>query len=170
MTESIPSFGPIDKLLYELFTDAFQGMGVHVGTRFHEQTHPPMVLARNEKRSGSQFLRDADPRFLKPELITVNTFGEGRNADKVAEQLQEACRIALTEAQLEQRHFDGVGTLSALEITSPGSRVSDFATSTGVVQYAALPAGWERYESVWRILLRPPEQSTIDNPFLRPGR
>lgn len=170
MSEVIPAFGPVDKLLFDLFNQAFEGMGVHVGTRFSEKIHPPMVLARNEKRSGSSFMAGGDQRFLKPELITVNTFGEGVNADKEAEQLQEACRIALVEAHREQRYFPGAGTISTLEVASVGSRVSDFATSTGVVQYAALPAGWERYESVWRLQLRPPKQSEIDNPFLRPGR
>lgn len=170
MSQAIPAFGPVDRLLFDLFNQAFEGLGVEVVTRFSEKLHPPMVLARNEKRSGSAFLRDGDPRFLKPELITLNTFGEGVNADKEAEQLQEACRIALMEAWQEQRYFPGAGTISSLEVTSVASRVSDFATSTGVVQYASLPVGWERYESVWRLQLRPPKQSDLNNPFLRPGR
>lgn len=170
MSEAAPVFGEVDKLLLDLFREAFDGMNVHVGTRFSEKLHPPMVLARNEKRSGSAFITRGDSRFVKPELITLNTFGEGVNADKLAGQLQEACRIALMDAWQTQRYFPGSGTISTLELASPGSRVSDFATSTGVVQYAALPAGWERYESVWRLQIRPPKQSEIDNPFIRPGR
>jgi hypothetical protein len=167
-TSQYPVQGSTDEMLFQIFSEFFAGKGVHVGTLYSEDLTPPLVLARRERRSGAIGLQ-ADERFESSAIITVNAITEGLDADEEAEELQEACRIALLQAFTEQRVYPNGGSISLLKVASPASRVSDWATSTGVVQYAALPTGWTRHESVWRLMIRPPKQSTITNRFLTPG-
>lgn len=126
----------------------------------------PAIIARRERRSGTVANKTKDDRFLRPSVISINTFTHGVDADEIGEELHEAVQIALRTAQVDQWVIPDAGVISVLENSTTASRVADWATSTGVVQYASLPKGWVRYESIYRLLIRPPDQSTITNRFL----
>lgn len=164
-----PVFGSMDELLLGIFRRFFEGQDIHLGTLFTEDLQPPIIIARRERRSGTVADSTEDHRFLMPAIFSVNTITAGVDADEIGEELQEACRLALIQAQQEQWVIPDAGVISTIENSTVATRVSDWATSTGVVQYASLPKHWVRYESIYRVLYRPPQQSTITNRFVRPG-
>ena len=162
----IPIFGSTDELLLGILTRFFEGQGIHIGTLFSEEMTPPAIIARAERRSGDIAGVVTDDRHLHSVILSVSTITSGVDADEMGEELQEAVRIALRQAQLEQIVIPNGGSIARLTIASAPVRVSDYATSTGIVQYASLPAGQVRYESVWKAILRPPALSTVTNRFL----
>jgi hypothetical protein len=164
----IPVFGSTDELLLKLLQDFFEGQNIHIGTLYSEEIEPPMILARAERRSGGIADNVSDERFLHPVLVSISTITSGIDADEVAEELQEAVRICLRQAQINQTVVPNGGVINRITNASSPSRVSDYATSSGVVQYASLPRGWVRFESIWRLILRSPPQNTITNRFLIP--
>jgi hypothetical protein len=167
----IPMHGSVDDLLIGVLAQFFEGQGIHIGTLYSEEIEPPMILARAERRSGGMADAIHDDRYMHPALVSISTITSGVDADQIGEELQEAVRIALRQAQLDQTVVPNGGSISRITNSSLPSRVSDYATSTGIVQYASLPQGWVRWESVWRIVVRPPAQSTITNRFLiNPGQ
>ena len=168
MTRTIPVFGSVDDLMVALFRDFFTGQNIHIGTVFSSAIEPPIIIVRRERRSGQASIDSSDDRYIQSAIVSVNTITAGPDADMLGEQLQEAARIAIREAQQNQITVPGLGSISSITNSIEPSRVSDWATSTGVQQYASLPKGWTRYESVYRFLLRPPEQSLVTNPYIPP--
>jgi hypothetical protein len=163
----IPVFGSVDDLLIALFKKFFEHHPeIHIGTLFSSALTPPVIIVRRERRSGQASVDSTDDRYIQPAIVSINTITSGPDADQLGEQLQEACRIAIREAQQNQVVVPGCGYISAITNSVEPSRVSDWATSTGVVQYASLPKGWTRYESVYRLLLRPPSQTAVNNPYV----
>lgn len=162
----IPVHGSTDELLLHILQDFFAGQDIHIGTLFSEEITPPMIVARAERRSGGMADAIHDDRHMRPALISVSTITDGVDADEMGEELQEAVRIALRQAQLSQTVVPNGGSITRITNSSLPVRVSDYATSTSVVQYAGLPAGQVRYESIWRIIIRPPAKSTITNRYL----
>lgn len=167
MSDHLPVHGSIDNLLLNVFRDYFAGKPVQVLSQYTGQTNPPMVIGRLERRSGAISLKPSDDRFLKAGVIAVSAITSGPDADEDAEALQEACRLALLEAFMNQTSYPDCGHIARLKLASPSSRVNDYATSTSVVQYAALPADFVRTESIYHIVVAPPDQSTITNPFIK---
>lgn len=170
MTRTIPTFGSVDDLMLSLFKGFFDGQDVHIGSLFSSALEPPIVIIRRERRSGTASIDSGDDRFLQPAIVSINTITAGPDADQLGEELQEACRVALREAQQNQTYVSGCGSISEITNSIEPSRVSDWATSTGVVQYASLPKNWSRYEAVYRILIRPPEPLTVSNRYVPPNR
>lgn len=166
MTRTIPTFGSVDDLMVAVFKDFFTGQEIHIGTLFSSALTPPIIIVRRERRSGQASIDSEDDRFIQPAIVSVNTITSGPDADQLGEELQEACRIAIREAQQNQVMIPGSGSISAITNSIEPSRVSDWATSTGVVQFASLPKGWSRYESVYRFLIRPPDQTQVTNRYV----
>jgi len=165
-TIDIPIFGSTDELLLKLLQDFFQDQDIHIGTLFSEEIDPPMIIARADRRSGAISGELADDRYVHPVIVSISTITSGVDADEIGEELQEAVRICLRQAQMNQTVVPNGGVINRITNTSAPVRVSDYATSSSIVQYASLPHGWVRFESTWRILIRPPAQSTITNRFL----
>lgn len=170
MSRQIPTMGSVDDLLLGIVKPFFAGQPIHVGTLFAEGLPTPTIIVRRERRSGTASVDVHDDRYLQPAIVSVNTITDGPDADALGEQLQEACRIAIREAQQNQLQVPGSGHIAEITNSIEPSRVSDWATSTGVVQYASLPKGCVRYESVYRLVIRPPKQSQVNNPFVPPNR
>lgn len=164
---TIPVFGSVDDLILGVMRDFFAGHDdIHIGSLYSAGLEPPMVIVRRERRSGTPSVDSDDDRFIQPAIVSVNTITSGPDADQLSEELQEACRIAIRLAQQNQVVIPGCGVISRITNSIEPSRVTDWATSTGVVQYSSLPKGWTRYESVYRILIRPPEQTTVQNRYV----
>jgi hypothetical protein len=162
---TVPVFGSANKLVLRIFRDFFAGQDIHIGSLFTEDMATPAIIARAERRSATISHDPADNRYLKPVIISVNTVTSGLEGESEGHDLQEMCRVALVEAQMRQQSFPGLGHISNIENSTVASRVSDWATTTGIVQYAALPKGAVRYESIFRLIIRPPTSGGVNNRF-----
>lgn len=174
MTESIarrvsmPVFGHLEDIMRGILIPFFQGQNVYVATVFEDGLPLPCVVARQERRSGAATHFVSDNRFLMPALLSVDTLTTGLDADQDGADLQEAVRIAIHEAWHHQTIIPGAGYIARIENSTKPSRVSDWATSSGPVQYASLPKHVLRYESNYRLLMRPDQDQThVTNPFVR---
>lgn len=165
MTDEVPIFGSVDELVRKIFEDFFAGQDVHIYSGYSENMQTPAIVARRERRSGTLALHSRDDRFMQPAILMVSTITNGIDADEEGEELQEMCRYALRQAQIRQTSYPNCGHIAVMEASTHPSKVSDWQTSTSVVQYASLPKGAVRYESIFRLLVRPPAQSTITNRF-----
>jgi hypothetical protein len=163
--ENLPYYGSVDELVREVLTKFFQGQDVHVYTLFSENMQTPAVVARRERRSGTLALHSGDDRFMMSAIVAVTVITSGVDADEEGEELIEMCRYALRQAQQRQYSIPGCGSIAVLEESTHPSKVADWQTSTSVVQYASLPKNASRYESIYRLLVRPPAQDTITNRF-----
>jgi hypothetical protein len=160
-----PMFGSLDELVREVLEKFFQGQDVHIYSTFTENMQTPAIVARRERRSGTLAMHTRDDRFMQSAIVMVTTITNGADADEEAEELQEMCRYALRQAQQMQVSIPGCGSIAVIEESTHPSKVSDWQTSTSVVQYASLPKNACRYEAIFRVLVRPPAQDTITNRF-----
>lgn len=167
----MPVFGPAEDLMLGVFKEYFDPAQVSISTMFESGMRFPAIIARQDRTSGGATLNTADPRFVMPTLVSVDTLCSGPNADEECAQLQEAARHAVYQAWTKQLIVPGIGYISKIENISYAYRASDWATSTGVVQYASLPSGVVRYERRYRLHVRPDsDQSRVTNPFTRTPR
>jgi hypothetical protein len=161
-----PYFGSVDELLRVVFKQFFAGHPeVHVYTTFSENMLLPCIVARRDRRSGTLALATKDDRFMESCIVMVSTITDGADGDEMGEELQEMCRYALRQAQQLQVSVPGCGHIAVLEGSTHPAKVADWQTSTSVVQYASLPKNAVRYEAIYRLLVRPPDQQTITNRF-----
>jgi hypothetical protein len=137
---------------------------LRVDTWIPKNTRLPLVLLREEAHAfaSDSFTPDSDPRFTRRYGFSVETFTEGINGDVAGARLQEIVYARLFTALRKQEVVEGVGYLTELTTLSPARRASDWATSTGVVQYANLPKGYHRYEASYGIGIRRDKAHPID--------
>lgn len=173
MTVIYPSFGPIHRLGLKIIRDWFAGMEVDgrpitVGSRIPADMSDsmPFIMVRAEKRSGKETTRSRDERFLQASQLSIETFTAGVNAENDGYDIQESCRLAIWNAWREQIVVPDAGSIATIVRSSGAAFVTDYATSTGVVQYASLPKATARTEASFQLMIRPPDQSTIANPFI----
>lgn len=165
-----PAFGPIHRLGLHVIREWFSGVEepVEIGSRIPADMSDklPFVMVRAGKRTGKETMRSRDDRFLQAAVLSIETFTTGVNAENDGYDIQESCRLALWSAWREQVSVPGAGSIAAIGRSSGAALVSDYATSTGVVQYASLPKAAARTEATYQLFMRPPDQSTIVNPFM----
>lgn len=161
-----PFFGSVDELIRKVFEGFFAGQDVHIYTQFDENMQTPAIVARRDRRSGTLALATRDDRFMESAIVMISTITEGPDADEQGEELSEMCRYALRQAQQLQLEFPGSGSIAVMAVSTHPAKVSDWQTSTSVVQYTSLPKNAVRYELIVRVLVRPPNQSTVTNRFM----
>jgi len=98
-----------------------------------------------------------DPRFTDSGRFFVHTFTQDPDGDYKGAVLSEAVRVILRTAWLEHWTIPGQGSVIQIQMLSEPSRKTDWATSSGPVQYADLPNGYWRYESTYSIKIRKPQ-------------
>lgn len=108
------------------------------------------------RRAGTYGLWDGDTRFVDHAGIEVQVFVYGEDAEERAALVQEAVRVTFRNSMLQQDYYPGLGCINWHYVEEEGRRKTDWATSTGPVQYADLPVGWERYESRHQLKIRRP--------------
>lgn len=167
-----PVFGATEDLVIGLLRPYFArlkeagGPDVRVYTTYEEGMVMPCVLALNTRRTGIDAYSVKDEFYIRSAVLEVNTLASGRNAERDAADLQEAIRHVFLDAYKRQVVVPNVGSISTVSSSLMATRQTDWATSSGPHQYARLPHGASRYESRYRILIRPP--ATYDNQFLAP--
>lgn len=175
----LPEFGPAEDLLLRVLRQYFYGDphqfdppegaadAPYIRTLLSDDPEFPLLLVRRDKRSGGQTLNVDDQRHALSAVFTIESLCQGDEADVDSASLQEAARVALQAAVEDQVGWPDLGYLNHVNIWSQPARVSDYATSSGVVQYASLPVGVLRYESIYQFIMRPVKAGATGNRFIR---
>lgn len=142
---------PVEDLLLVLLRERLPGISVQ-SLIWDNQTFP-MVLVRRQPSFGEWM---GDTRFIDSADVTIHTFAADPDGDEDAALLAEAVRVVLRDAWLMHRSVPQRGHLARVTMTSAPRRVTDWATATGPVQYADLPTGVWRYETLYRVAIRKP--------------
>lgn len=153
---TLPIFGAVEDLLLGILRPVLEPKGVHVYAEFEEHMQLPAVVPLSSRRSGTTAFDGADVAHMRTAVIEMNTICDGPDSAKENAELQEACRHVIINAWRNQTVVEGAGVINRIDNSTIATHVTDWATSTGVVQYANLPNGAERYEAVYRLLIRPP--------------
>ena len=132
-----------------LMRAAFPDMPVHSLIPLHPTF--PFLLVRRHRPIGQW---SGDPRFTDTGVIEVQAFTQGINGDEEGALISEAVRVALRDAWLSHARIPGLGSVIEIQLDDEPHRAADWATSTGPVQYADLPAQVTRYESTYRVEIR----------------
>lgn len=127
------------------------------------QSPPPFfILARRLQGIGNW---SGDPRFTDFGRFFIHTFTQDPDGDSKGAALSEAVRVVLRNAWLEKWTFPNLGSVIEIKTSNEPSRVTDWATSAGPVQYADLPTGFWRYESIYVMKIRRPRsRAATTNP------
>lgn len=143
---------PIEKIALAALRDKYPDL--KIGTLIADnQTFPFMLL----RRDGDWGDWDGDPRFLDAGQLSVQTFASGIEADTDAGQLGWAALVGLRESV--NQVFPGLGHITKARMLGAPHRMSDWASSTGPVQFADLPAGVVRYETTFFVEFKKPTSS-----------
>ena len=96
---------------------------------------------------------NGDHRFIDHANLVAHVFTKDPNADEKGALISEAIRQSFWEAGREQKEYPGLGHLISVRMPTEPTRQTDWATSSGPVQYADLPLGFFRYQTnyTWKI-------------------
>lgn len=157
---SDPTFGPVENLICALLKPVEQfvpGLRISPWIENYEAFHTPYVVVRKESGAfASDVFGDPDSTYLQRAVIHIETFTDDPDGDQKGAWLQEILRVRLRTCWKKSIVVPGLGHIGRVRISSPPHRATDWATSTGVVQYANLPKNMHRYEATYGILVRPP--------------
>lgn len=170
MTEALrpshyPVIGQVEDLFLGVFRDYFKHRpDINIRERYAEDMSLPLIVPTQRNRAGVVGYQNPNDRWVRTAIVEVSTFMEGPDRDEMNGYLQEACRMALFDAQRNQLDIPGVGVINAVQGGTYARPEGDWATTTHAVQYAKLPNSVSRYEATYRVLIRP--SKTFFNPFL----
>ena len=150
---SMVEFEPVEDIALYLLRDTFQlaPVDIKVQSLIEKGQQFPAILIRRTPDWGWPA---GDDRFLDSGNLTVHTYADGLEADADCARLQEAVRVVLRDSV--NKVVPGLGYLTYVRRLQTPRRVSDWVTATGPVQYADLPSGISRYESIYRLAIRAP--------------
>lgn len=140
-------FKPIEDMVLGILREALTG--VLVGTLIEDDHVFPAVMVRS---NGDWGLWNGDTRFIDTAQLNVQVFTEGLNADEDGQLLSEAVRVVLIGAR--NQVIPGIGHITHIEMIERPRRLPDWATSAGPVQYADLPTGVFRYETIYEVAIK----------------
>lgn len=140
---------PMEDLVLAVLRDRITSVSVQSLIEMN-QTFPAIVA----HRGGSWGDWSGDPRFLDSGQLEVFAFTDGVEADTDGALISEAIRVVLYGAI--NKVVPGRGHITKVDLVSAPKRVPDWDTSTGPVQFADLPVGVVRYESIYAIEIRKP--------------
>jgi hypothetical protein len=160
--KAIAELSPVeDIMLHVLRAEIQTPHGISVQSLIEIDQTFPLVLVRRGPGFGEW---EGDTRFTDVADIIVTTFAPDPNGDEDASILAEVCRVVLRDAWLDQTVVPGRGHIFRCQMTSAPRRVTDWATSSGPVQYADLPTGVWRYETEYNIGIRKPRTTPFPIP------
>nr|GID42393.1 hypothetical protein Aca09nite_88990 [Actinoplanes campanulatus] len=149
---ALVEMSPVEDFVQAVLAEALPG--VNVQTLIQPAQAFPLVLIRRYPQVGDW---SGDTRFVDVADMIIHTFAEDPDGNEDAALLAEAVRVVLRDAWLLNRIVPGRGHLVRYEMTSAPRRATDWATATGPVQYADLPSGVWRYETLFRLAVRKPK-------------
>lgn len=143
-------FSPVEDIAVRILRDAMPD--VPTFTLIPEDADEPFFFVVRRRPSLGNW--DGDPRFSDEARILLQTFSQDPDGDEKCAWVGEAARVAFRNAWLDHSNYPGLGSIIRIEQLSEASRKTDWATSTGPVQYADLPTGYWRYESEFTFWVR----------------
>ncbi|MFG2209943.1 hypothetical protein ACIQK6_23865 [Streptomyces sp. NPDC091682] len=149
--KALAELSPVEDLLLAVLREGLPGIRVKSLVDLHEQF--PLVLVRRDPTWGEW---QGDTRFTDAARVVINCFVPDPNGDEEAAILSEAVRVVLRNAWLNQKVYPRRGHIIRVDLNSAPRRATDWATATGPVQYADLPTGVWRYESIYDVQIRKP--------------
>lgn len=165
-----PVFDDAELLVYRILVNHFAlveqagGPFVQVASSYEQNMQTPVVLAINTRRTGLDAYGNNDEAFLRSAIMEINVVTDGLNAESDAVQIHESVKQAFIISQRQQIHYPELGILNTVSSPLTATRQTDWATSTGPVQYSKLPEGTVRYEARYKMIIRPPYEH--NNKFL----
>lgn len=99
---------------------------------------------------------DADPRFTDTGRFYIHAFARDPDGDEKGALISEAVRVVFRNATRERRVLPGLGSVINIDVDFEPTRKTDWATSSGPVQFADLPTGFWRYETIYDFNFRKP--------------
>ena len=145
------AFFPYEDILAAMFQRAFPELRFETYVS-EVLTYPLITGARFTPQGGWS----GDPRFIDSGPVRINVFCAGPDADVEAFLISEAIRVVMLEASLERWNFPGLGSIVNITMSTEPADVNDWATATGIVQFADLPEGVIRFETVYQMTIRRP--------------
>ncbi|MBT2544505.1 MULTISPECIES: hypothetical protein [Streptomyces] len=149
--KAMAELSPVEDLLLAVLREGLPGVRVKSLVDLHEEF--PLVLVRRDPTWGEW---QGDTRFTDAARVVINCFVPDPNGDEDAAILSEAVRVVLRNAWLNQKVYPRRGHIIRVDLNSAPRRATDWATATGPVQYADLPTGVWRYESIYDVQIRKP--------------
>jgi hypothetical protein len=138
---------PAEDLLLSLLRGRLTG--VRVQTLIEDDQEFPAIVVRTNGDWGAW---GGDPRFIDSGQVNVQAFCSGIDSDQDAALLSEAVRVLLRDSINVE--VPGLGHLTRVEMVGRPRRAPDWATATGPVQYADLPTGVQRYETLYDVSIK----------------
>lgn len=108
------------------------------------------------RRIPSWGIWSGDDRFIDAGGLAVHVFAQDPDADEVGAIVSEAARVALRNSARDRDWYEDIGGLLKVQLVEEPVRRTDWATSSGPVQFADLPAGYQRYEARYSLWVRLP--------------
>ena len=141
---------PIEDVLLAVLRSAFPDIPVY-SLIPKDPPSFPFILVRKSRGLGDWH---GDPRFIDVCLAEIQVFTQDPDGDEAGALVSEAIRVAMHEAFMTHQRIPGKGTILRIDMVNEPRRVTDWATAAGPVQYADLPAGVWRYETVYSVSVR----------------
>ena len=149
----------LDRVAFFPYEDILAAMFERALPELRFETYVPEVLSY-PLITGARFTPQGgwsgDPRFIDSGPVRINVFCAGPDADVEAFLISEAIRVMMLEASLERWNFPGLGSIVNITMSTEPADVNDWATATGIVQFADLPEGVIRFETVYQMTIRRP--------------
>lgn len=156
MTTLPPEIGDLAEL--EPYEDLFLAIlrenlpdSIPVQSLYSDDQTFPVVLVRRAPDWG---FWDGQEPWLDMASVEIHVLCQGIEADKDCAVLSNAIRAILRRSV--NKVYPGLGHIKSCYVLQAPHRTPDWATSSGPVQYADLPTGVMRYETMYRCAIRPP--------------
>ena len=144
---------PIEDLLLTVLREGLPGVPFFTLIPMDVGTMDFFIMIRRIPIMGNW---RGDPRFMDHATISVQIFTKDPHSDDKAAVLGEAIRVTLFEAAKAQKVYPFLGWLKSARMDEGPSRQTDWASTTGPVQYADLPSGFSRYQATFSVRARRP--------------
>ncbi len=155
-----PVFAPPEDLLLAIIRpleDELPGLKVRTIIEDDLFTCPYVMIHAGTGSWVSDSFANADNRFWRRVLADVQVWTDGPDAEEKAWYLHELVRRKIQRAFDMQTVYPGLGHVAGFRTNSPAHKTPDWATATGVNQYANLPKGMVRYQAMYGMAMRPPK-------------
>lgn len=145
---------PLEDVALRVLRDALPGVAIR---SLIESDQLPIerffVLVRRIPGIG---IWRGDERFIDYGGLAVHVYAQDMDSDEVGAIVSEACRVALRDSASRRDWYPELGGLIRVQLVEEPMRKTDWATSSGPVQFADLPAGMQRYEARYNLWVRRP--------------
>ncbi len=144
---------PMEDILLSIFRRGLPSLTVHSLIPPSEYISYPFAVARRGSPVGNW---RGDARFLDRGRATVSVFTQDPDGENKGIMIGEAIRVMMRQAWLEHWNFPGLGSIVDIKMVQEPTRVPDWATSAGPVQFADLPGNVWRAEIYFNMVVRRP--------------